>query len=226
LFSPTSVLDVFLGEDDESRIEFQTLNASYIKLRVRNRITADGGKSIMASDKMLILESSEESELDESDSAMRKASTLGKTAAASVDTKSERCTPKVRSKSTGFTKGASCIRQSQPIPLPLRPDTKKLKPPTNPQPRPIHAPPGNSTSAQKQSGSPSPNACKKALRAAAISLWNERRDPTYFVNVRMAAEMALLLPQGFFNSVAWAARSRDVIRDEMLSTEQRMSSAS
>jgi hypothetical protein len=211
------VLDVFLAEDDESRIEFQTLDASYIKLRVRNRITADGGKSIMASDKMSMLESFDEFELDESDPTMRTASTLGKTAAASVDINNERYPPKGRSKSAGFTKGTSFIRQNQPTPLPFRPDTKKLKPPPNPQPRPTHAPPGNSTSVQKQSGSLLPAACKKALRDAAISLWNERSDPTYFVKVQMAAEKALLLPRDFFNSVTWATRSRNIIQDEMVS---------
>ncbi len=54
LFSPTSLLDV--GAPDATnplaKASLEKLEGSYIKLRIRNRVSADGGKSIMASDAM------------------------------------------------------------------------------------------------------------------------------------------------------------------------------
>lgn len=54
LFSPTSILDV--GAPDVTnplaKPFLEKLEDSYIKLRIRNRVTTDGGKSIMASDAM------------------------------------------------------------------------------------------------------------------------------------------------------------------------------
>lgn len=55
LFSPTAKLDVVTKdlEIESAKVAlptFPTLGDSYIKLRIRNRLTADGGKDIMALD--------------------------------------------------------------------------------------------------------------------------------------------------------------------------------
>ncbi len=52
LFSPTALLDIGVSDLTKpfARPPLQKLTDSYIKLRIRKRITADGGRSIMASD--------------------------------------------------------------------------------------------------------------------------------------------------------------------------------
>lgn len=53
VFCPAAMLDVCETglEATRPRLELQELQDAYIKIRIRDRITADGGKSIMASDK-------------------------------------------------------------------------------------------------------------------------------------------------------------------------------
>ena len=52
LFCPTALLDVGSHHSTNpfAKPHLEKLNDSFIKLRIRNRVTADGGKSIMASD--------------------------------------------------------------------------------------------------------------------------------------------------------------------------------
>lgn len=49
LFSPSAMLDVREVEDT-GRYLVQELRERYVKMRVRKRVTADGGRSIMATD--------------------------------------------------------------------------------------------------------------------------------------------------------------------------------
>ena len=49
LFSPSAVLDFAGDEEDEATTSVTTkLGMGYLKIRVRKRLTADGGRSIMA----------------------------------------------------------------------------------------------------------------------------------------------------------------------------------
>jgi hypothetical protein len=52
LFSPTALLEVSTRDHANpfTKLTLEQLKDSYIKLRIRKRVTADGGKSIMASD--------------------------------------------------------------------------------------------------------------------------------------------------------------------------------
>ena len=54
LFSPTALLDVGVQDPTKlfARRSLEKLTDSYIRLHIRKRVTADGGKSIMASDAM------------------------------------------------------------------------------------------------------------------------------------------------------------------------------
>ena len=47
LFSPSAMLGVE-GADDESALEVQKLGAGYLRIQVRQRLTSDGGRSILA----------------------------------------------------------------------------------------------------------------------------------------------------------------------------------
>lgn len=49
LFSPSMMLNVAEGGlEDEKVLQTEKLGMGYLKMRVRNRLTADGGRSIMA----------------------------------------------------------------------------------------------------------------------------------------------------------------------------------
>ncbi len=52
LFSPTALLDIGVQDPTKpfARRPLEKLTDSYVKLRIRKRVTTDGGKSIMASD--------------------------------------------------------------------------------------------------------------------------------------------------------------------------------
>ena len=54
IFSPDSVLDVVNASVGiwDTEMALETLLDRFVKVRIRNRISADGGKSIMASDKI------------------------------------------------------------------------------------------------------------------------------------------------------------------------------
>ena len=58
LFCPTAMLDVGKSEPDRlfSHQVIKELKDAYIRIRIRKRLTADGGKSIMASDKAAAVE--------------------------------------------------------------------------------------------------------------------------------------------------------------------------
>ena len=48
-FSPSAILDIVDGDEEDSTIPYTTkLGMGYVKMRVRKRLTADGGRSIMA----------------------------------------------------------------------------------------------------------------------------------------------------------------------------------
>src|SRR5262249_46639477 len=55
VFCPTAVLDMSEPPSGPMRIKdlYQALGDSYFKIRIRKRISEDGGKSIMANDKLL-----------------------------------------------------------------------------------------------------------------------------------------------------------------------------
>ena len=50
LFSPSAVLDIVDDHEDQTGADFKTkkLGLRYVQMRVRNRMTADGGRSILA----------------------------------------------------------------------------------------------------------------------------------------------------------------------------------
>ncbi len=50
LFSPSAILDLAKDHEDDDYVELRTkkLGLRYIKMRVRQRLTADGGRSILA----------------------------------------------------------------------------------------------------------------------------------------------------------------------------------
>lgn len=50
LFAPSAVLDVenVADQDEMTRWRFGKLGISYLKVRVRHRLTSDGGKSVLA----------------------------------------------------------------------------------------------------------------------------------------------------------------------------------
>ena len=48
LFSPSAVIGVIEGADEDVEDRLVKLGAAYLKIRVRSRLTADGGRSVMA----------------------------------------------------------------------------------------------------------------------------------------------------------------------------------
>jgi hypothetical protein len=108
LFSPTALLDV--GARDQTnpftKLTLEQLKDSYIKLRIRKRVTADGGKSIMASDPVPASVSKSQSE---SESGGR-----GVVPSAVLTTDSESFSPSP----SRFGRPAAAKRQPQPQSVP------------------------------------------------------------------------------------------------------------
>lgn len=201
VFCPTALLDV----DDGNLLQLQN---GFIRVKIRARCSADGGRSIMASD-------------------LRSVS--------SVDSRpvANKIHPWRSSYSATTAPGFQGRRSASPINPPTAPRSMQpasmvqTVPPTNQTPAPyatlgagvqaITAPAGTSTTIQQRQVPLSQAQVVEVVRAVAANMLQTSPNIFQYEIVRARVAESLRFPSNFFKDVYWLKVSRETIRKEVVS---------